>query len=207
MAKRILFQGDSITDAGRSRDHDMWGGAGYPTLIAAELGYLHPGTYEFFNRGIAGNRSIDVLARIETDIIDLKPDVLSLLVGVNDVGQDIKRAADASAGTYGIYLDLIISQVKKAIPDIRIILLEPFLLKGSETKKNWAALRKGVEKNAAIAKETAQKYNLEFVPLLQAFDDAAKRFKPSCWLVDGVHPTAAGSSLIAREWIKVFTKQ
>ncbi|MBQ9920892.1 MAG: lysophospholipase, partial [Clostridia bacterium] len=82
---RILFQGDSITDAGRARDNDINLGTGYPMLVKATLGFEEPGKYEFFNRGISGNRVVDLYARIKNDIINLKPDVMSILIGVNDV--------------------------------------------------------------------------------------------------------------------------
>ena len=82
---KILFQGDSITDAGRSRDNDQYIGTGYPLLVKSELGYKFPGKYEFINRGISGNRIVDLYARIKADIINIKPDVMSILIGVNDV--------------------------------------------------------------------------------------------------------------------------
>lgn len=87
--KRILFQGDSITDAGRSRENDEWKGRGYATLVSAKLGFDEPNQYEFFNRGIGGNRSVDLLARIKSDVINLKPDVMSILIGVNDVWHEV----------------------------------------------------------------------------------------------------------------------
>ncbi len=86
---RILFQGDSITDAGRSRTDDVPVGVGYPLLVKAALGFENPGKYEFFNRGISGDRIVDVYARIKSDIINLKPDVMSILIGVNDVWHEL----------------------------------------------------------------------------------------------------------------------
>ena len=83
--KRILFQGDSITDACRSRESDDWKGMGYPTFVSGKLGYEFPNEYEFLNRGVSGNRSIDLIARIKEDMINLKPDIMSILIGVNDV--------------------------------------------------------------------------------------------------------------------------
>ena len=86
--KTILFQGDSITDAGRNRENDANLGVGYPTLIKGELGFEEPGEFCFLNRGIGGNRIVDLYARIKMDIINLKPDVMSILIGVNDVWHD-----------------------------------------------------------------------------------------------------------------------
>ena len=88
---KILFQGDSITDSNRAKDEkwaEKYQGSGYPVLVAAELGYRHPEKYCFMNRGISGNRVVDLLARVKCDLINLKPDVVSILIGVNDAWHD-----------------------------------------------------------------------------------------------------------------------
>ena len=82
MVKRILFQGDSITDCKRIREDNISMGVGYANMVKAELGYEYPEKYEFINRGIGGNRIVDVYARIKSDIINLQPDYMSLLIGV-----------------------------------------------------------------------------------------------------------------------------
>ena len=89
MAKRILFQGDSITDCSRSRSDLTEMGGGYPRLVKAALGMDHPGEYEFINRGISGNRIVDLYARIKADFINLKPDYASIYIGVNDAWHEI----------------------------------------------------------------------------------------------------------------------
>ena len=205
MAKtKILFQGDSITDATRWRESDQYRGSGYATIVAARLGYDHPGKYEFINRGISGNRVVDLLARIKCDIINLKPDVMSILIGVNDVWHELGEQNGVDADMYEEYYRLLIKQIKKALPDIRIIILEPFVLKGEATAEKWEQFRTGVEKRAELSKRIAAEFGLEFVPLMNKFDEAAKLAPPEYWLMDGVHPTAAGHELIAREWIKTF---
>ena len=98
--KRILFQGDSITDANRSRENEAWKGEGYPTLITAKLGFEHPNEYEFINRGISGNRVVDLLARVKSDMINLKPDYMSILIGVNDVWHELEYSNGVSAERY-----------------------------------------------------------------------------------------------------------
>lgn len=206
MAVRILFQGDSITDAGRSREEDFLSGSGYPTLVAAELGYKKPGKYEFLNRGISGNRSVDILARMREDIINLKPDVMSILVGVNDVWHELSVGNGVDAISYEAYYNLLIEQIKTALPDIRIMILEPFVLKGSATEEQWSKFRSEVEKRAEISQRTAKNFGLDFIPLQKKFNEASRSTFPELWLVDGVHPTAAGHELIAREWIKTFEK-
>lgn len=204
--KRILFQGDSITDAGRSRENDEWKGRGYATLVSAKLGFDEPNQYEFFNRGIGGNRSVDLLARIKSDIINLKPDMMSILIGVNDVWHELDFQNGVDAETYEIYYNMIIEQTKKALPNIEIMILEPFVLKGSATTALWDRFRPEVEKRATAAKHIAEKYNLPFIPLMEKFDRATQLAPSEYWLADGVHPTSAGHELIAREWIKEYQK-
>lgn len=204
---KILFQGDSITDAGRSRESVQHRGSGYPTLVSAKLGYDHPGKYEFINRGISGNRVVDLLARIKCDIINLEPDVMSILIGINDVWHELGMQNGVDADIYEEYYRLLIRQIKKALPDIRIIILEPFVLKGDATAEKWEQFRDGAEKRAQISKKIADEFGLDFVPLMKKFDEAVRLAPPEYWLIDGVHPTAAGHELIAREWINAFEKE
>ena len=103
--KRILFQGDSITDMYRVRDLDHYAGCGYATLVSAQLGYENPGEYTFINRGIGGDRSIDILARIKKDAINLKPDYMSIFVGVNDAWAEIDTGNGGKGGTAGYKAD------------------------------------------------------------------------------------------------------
>lgn len=202
--KRILFQGDSITDAGRSRENDEWKGIGYATLVSAQLGFDEPNQYEFFNRGISGNRSIDLLARIKNDVINLKPDIMSILIGVNDVWHEFDFQNGIDTEKYETYYDMIVSQAKEALPNIKIMILEPFVLKGTATEELWDSFRPEVEKRAAASKRVAEKHGLPFIPLMEKFDKAALLAPSKYWLADGVHPTSAGHELIAREWIREF---
>ena len=213
MSKVILFQGDSITDALRSRDNDQFAGNGYPTLVKAKLGYDEPGKYTVLNRGISGNRVVDLYARIKIDLINLKPDVLSILIGVNDVWheEEIKNGVDA-AKFERIY-DMLLDEVQEALPGIRLIILEPFVLHGKATENTpehptrWEYFRDETPLRAAAAKRVAEKHGAAFVPLQHLFDEACKLAEPAYWLHDGVHPTAMGHELIAREWLKAFHQQ
>ena len=135
--KKILFQGDSITDTGRSREVENHLGNGYPRLVSASLGFENPGEYEFLNRGISGNRIVDIYARIKKDLINLKPDVMSLLIGINDVWHEVGEQNGVDADKFFNVYSLIIEEVKAALPDIKIMILEPFVLKGCSTVDNW----------------------------------------------------------------------
>jgi len=202
---RILFQGDSITDAGRDRENDVNVGIGYPLLVKASLGFEEPGKYEFFNRGVSGNRIVNVYARIKKDIINIKPDVMSILIGVNDVWHEFKESPNGvSADKYYKIYDMLIEEVKSALPHIKIMIMEPFLLKACATEDKWDCFSSEVKKRAEMAKKIAQKYDLPYVKLQDGFDELSKSIEGSYWLADGVHPTAMGHEYIKNEWLKTF---
>ena len=201
---KILFQGDSITDCGRNREDDMRMGEGYPLLVKGELGLDYPQEYEFINRGISGNRIIDVYARIKKDIINIKPDIMSILVGVNDVWHEVTEENGIDADKYFKIYCMLIEEVKEALPEIKIIIMEPFVLKGIATEENWEYFSTEVPKRAKLAEKVAQKYDLPFIKLQEEFDRAEKLCPSDYWLKDGVHPTIIGHELIKRKWIKTF---
>lgn len=208
--KTILFQGDSITDAGRDRETDWLSGSGYPTLVSSELGYDFPGEYKFVNRGVSGNRIVDVYARMKCDILNIAPDYMSLLIGVNDVWHEFSNHNGVDPEKFERIYSLLVEEMREKLPDCKLILLEPFVLPGGATADSpefpnkYRDFSARVKVNAEITKKTAEKYSLPFVALQKKFDDACKTAEPLYWLVDGVHPTAAGHELIKREWIKAF---
>ena len=202
---KILFQGDSVTDAGRARDSEVSMGGGYALLIKASLGFESPNKYEFVNKGVSGNRIVDVYARIRNDIINLKPDVMSILIGVNDVWHEFYESPNGVDPDkyYRIY-DMLIEEIKAALPDIKIMIMEPFVLKAGATEANWDCFSSEVKKRAEKAREIAQKYNLPFIALQNGFDKLSENIEASYWLRDGVHPTIMGHEYIKNEWIKAF---
>ena len=204
---RILFQGDSITDCYRVKEGDgldLRMGMGYAMLCQAELMCQEPNKYEVMNRGISGNRINDLYARIKKDIINLKPDVMSILIGVNDVWHEFGEQNGVDADKYFKIYSMLIEEVKEALPDIKIMILEPFCLKERGNDAYWDEFKVEVAKRGKMAKKVAEKFNLPFIPLQGKFDEAAKLAPNAYWLVDGVHPTAAGHFLIKNEWIKAF---
>lgn len=205
---KILFQGDSITDASRDRSDDTNLGRGYALLVEAELGYEVPEKYQFINRGIGGDRVLDIYTRMRTDILDIKPDVMSILIGVNDVWHGIaesdKEGIDAEK-YYTIY-DMLIEDIKRELPELKIMILEPFVLKGWATEEQLDTFNVEVRKRAVMAKKIAEKYNLPFIPLQEGFTELSKKAEESYWLYDGVHPTIKGHEYIKREWLKTFNK-
>ena len=205
--KKIVFQGDSITESNRAKDEKYqkeYTGSGYPTLIAADLGVRLIHEYEFVNRGISGNRVVDILARMKADIVNLQPDVVSILAGINDVLMQLLHGTGTDAGSYEKIYDVLLSEIKNQLPDVRLMILEPFVLKGQTTQDQWKEIRKETEKRAQICRKLALKYRADFVPLQQKFDEMYEKAPMGYWLFDGVHPTSAGHRLIADEWIKAF---
>ena len=152
--KKILFMGDSITDAGRTSVENENLGSGYSLLVTSQLAFEHPGEYEFVNRGINGNRIVDLIARVKKDMINLKPDVMSILIGVNDTWQEFDLQNGTETDKFEMYYNILIEQLKEALPELKIMILEPFVLKGTSTASNdkyedlYSLLRKGVEEKA-----------------------------------------------------------
>ena len=212
MAKRILFQGDSITDCGRNREQIGSMGTGYAFMVKGQLGAECPDEYEFINKGISGNRIVDVYARIKQDIINLKPDYMSLLVGVNDVWHELNWCNGVSAEKFEKIYDMLIGEVLEALPDLKIMLLAPFVLEASATTATeeepdrWDNFRTEVPLRAAAAERIAKKYGLPLITLQDKFDEACKQAPASYWLADGVHPTPMGHWIIKNEWLKAFHK-
>lgn len=210
--KTILFQGDSITDASRNREIPESLGQGYANIVAARLGYEFPNDYEFINRGVGGNRVVDVYARIKNDIINLKPDYMSILVGVNDVWHEITHQRGISEEKYEKIYTMLLEEVYEALPDIKIMILGPYVLEGPSTMSKeerpgrWEYFSYEVKLRVAAAKRVAEKFDIPFVTLQDKFDAATELTggDATLWAKDGVHPTPRGHELIARAWLEAF---
>ncbi len=215
--KTVLFQGDSITDCYRLRDNDKadednFLGMGYPTLVKGRLGLDNPNEYKFLNRAYSGDRIVDVYARHRRDIINHAPDYMSLLIGVNDVWHELDWKNGVNAERYEQFYRMLLDDLFTALPGLKVMLMEPFYLPGSATGSNEENLTRGdvfareVLLRAEIVKKVAEDYKLEFVPLQREISAAASIAGNSAILIDGVHPTAIGHEIIAREWMKHFEK-
>ena len=209
----ILFQGDSITDGERSKINDFRMGYGYPSLVAGHLGTTCPYEYKFYNRGISGNRVVDLYARIKVDMINLQPDYMSILVGINDVWHELNGHNGVDAEKFELVYGLMIEELLREIPKLKLMLLEPFVLPGSDTCSNdenpgrWEYFRSETDLRRAAVKRLAEKYDLVFVPLQERFNAAnAGAPEDGYWLYDGVHPTAAGHEQIKHAWLEGFEK-
>lgn len=202
--KTFVFQGDSITDAGRNRENDDYRGNGYPTLVAGRIGMDRPGEIRFLNRGVSGDRIVDINSRIKRDLINLAPDYVSILIGINDVWHEVGgRNGVDNEKFYRTYCE-ILEEVQRMCPGVKIFILEPFVLKAAATEGAWNVFDRETRMRAASAKKAAEAFGCVFVPLQEKFDAACELAEPSYWLHDGVHPTAMGHELIARELTAAF---
>lgn len=209
---KILFQGDSITDGNRykskasewDKNHQI--GHSYVYIVTGLLGMQYPERkFEFVNRGISGNTAGELAKRWQTDALDIAPDVLSVLVGVNDCVRAADRSVkDLSASEYEEHYRLILTQSREKNPDLKIILLEPFAYPETQTiGTSSPAIRRAIMKSEQkIVRRLAKEFDAVFVPLQEVFDEALKVREPEYWLWDGTHPTEAGHALIAREFLR-----
>ena len=202
--KTILFQGDSITDAGRNFQDDACMGYGYATMTAGKIAVDWPGQYQVINKGISGNRVVDVYARIKKDIINLNPSYMSILIGVNDVWHEFGERNGVDAVKFERVFDWLITELKEALPELKILILEPFVLKGPATEHVWEGFSSEVSLRAAACKRLAEKHGLIFVPLQEKLEALAAATSNTYVLGDGVHPTCAGHELISREVYNVY---
>ena len=205
---RILFYGDSITDAGRARDVDMASyklGHTYVTYAAGKLLERDPVGYEIYNRGISGNRIVDLYARIKSDCWNLKPDVISILIGINDIWHEIGGENGVDIERFEKVYRMLLSDTKKALPNVKFILCEPFVLSGSATEENFDRFLE-VKEYAKVVKKLAEEFRAELVLLQDKFDELGAKYGNDTLLLDGVHPSLAGGVVLANEWLKAFDK-
>ncbi|WP_339748995.1 SGNH/GDSL hydrolase family protein [uncultured Rubinisphaera sp.] len=204
----VLFQGDSITDAGRKKDKENQDtpnmqpgfGSGYAWMTAAALLTGPKGdTLTTYNRGISGNKVFQLADRWQADCLDLKPDVLSILIGVNDIWHYLNGKYDGTVEKYETDYRALLARTKEALPKVKFVICEPFVLKTGAVDEKWFPMFDGFREASA---RLAQENNAIFVPFQSMFDEAVKYAPPSHWAGDGVHPSAHGASLMASAWLR-----
>ena len=206
----FLFQGDSITDGNRGRNNDPNHimGHGYAFSIASRVGTDFPKkNLRFYNRGISGNKIADLNARWQKDALDIKPDVLSILVGVNDVEASMRQKETVVTEKFEETYRMLLNQTRAQLPECLFVVCEPFILPVGRVKDNWIEWKTEMQKIQSIVARLAKEYSAVFVPLQTVFDNAAARVTPEYWIWDGIHPTVAGHELITRQWLKQVGKK
>ncbi|KHL95753.1 GDSL family lipase [Paenibacillus sp. IHB B 3415] len=195
----ILFQGDSITDCGRNYADASSLGVGYALMAGARLGLQYPEkNLTFINRGISGNRAVDLQVRWDRDCLELKPTWVSIYIGVNDTWRWFDSGQETTAAEFeASYRDLI-ERTKQSL-DAKLVLVEPFVLPVPEDRKGW---RQDLDPKIHVVRELAREYGAVLVPLDGLFAAASVKAEPAFWAGDGVHPSPAGHALIAEAWMK-----
>ena len=201
----ILFQGDSITDTQRNRDfnqpnHGDALGRGYVNLIASTMLHRHP-THglKFFNRGISGNRVVDLYARWRSDAINLAPDVISILIGVNDTWHRFRANNGVEVARYAQVYRMLLEYTLEQLPTVQLVLCEPFVLPCGVVEPAW---QEEMAARQAVVKALSVEFGTHFVPFQAHFDQVANAPSPAYWLGDGVHPSPAGHHLMAEAWLE-----
>lgn len=202
---KILFLGDSITDCAKNAaaGSTLPIGQSYVMLTAARLGADNLGKYEFVNQGISGNRIVDVYARIKRDCWNHQPDLISILIGVNDVWHEINHQNGVEADRFEKMYDALLSDTRAKLPNVKFMLLEPFVLPGGATNAHWEEFRAETAIRGEIVERLAKKYDAVYIPLQERLDKAAGEH-PEWITPDGVHPSPAGHQIIADAWLAAF---
>lgn len=207
----FLFQGDSITDGnrGRNTDPNHIMGHGYAFAIASRVGADFPEAgFVFYNRGISGNKIPDLEKRWQTDTLDLKPDVLSMLLGINDTAAEVNKANDAkTVRQFEEGYRKLLQQCREEKPDVLFVLGLPFVYPVGKRKDQWQEWKNGTEQRAQVVRKLAAEFNAVVIDYPAVFDKAIQKAPAEYWIWDGVHPTVFGHELMAREWIKQAGKK
>ena len=205
----ILFQGDSITDGLREKNKDRaWDlnhqmGHGYAFLVNARWGAQYPERhFAFINRGISGNRIADLYGRWQEDAVNLRPDVLSILVGVNDVGYTMWEQSGSGPERFGRIYQLLLDEARAANPALLPVLMEPFVMPVGDRKdtyQDWLSLLQPLQKQTRLI---AERNGAIFIPLQERFNALCEVREASYWVWDGIHPTVSGHQVIADAWME-----
>ena len=204
----ILFQGDSITDAGRNREEPSANnnralGNGYALLAAAQLLHQHSTQQiSVYNRGISGNKVYQLAERWDADCLKLKPSILSILIGVNDYWHTLSSGYNGTVETYRNDYKKLLDNTLSALPNVKLIIGEPFAINGVKAVTDaWYPAFDGYRQAAS---DIATEYNAVFIPYQHVFDKVIQQVPPAYWTSDGVHTTLAGAQLMAETWLNTI---
>lgn len=198
---KILFQGDSVTDAGRDRSnpHDL--GEGYPHYASAMLQDSFPDIqFDFINLGISGNRTEHLVSRLKSDFVDIQPDIVSIMIGINDVWHHYSHGIETTDAAFEENLRTVLETVRTQTK-AKILLIQPFLLENGEDKR---ILRAELDRKQAIIKKLSNRYADAYLPMDEVFRDGMIE-EPSYYSADGVHPTPDGAFYIGEAYLGAIT--
>ena len=197
----ILFQGDSITDSGRNYKKDENLGTGYVMMAALWFSAMYPEMeVKVLNRGINGNRIRDLRNRWQKDTLNLRPDIVSILVGINDTLGKYFWGSPTSAADFENDYRIILRQTCDNLK-AKIVLLEPFSI---IVTKDQLKLREDLNPKIEVVRKLSEEFETLLIPLDKIFDEAVKKREAQFWSQDGIHPTPVGHALIAQSWLKAL---
>jgi lysophospholipase L1-like esterase len=202
----ILFQGDSITDSERDKADQGYNtskilGTGYAMLAAARLIEKYASlNLKIYNRGINGEKVFQLADRWDKDCLNIKPDILSILIGVNDFGHKLNGSYNGTIEIYKSDFRALLERTMKTLPNVRLIIGEPFGVPGIKfVDERWYPAFYDYQQ---AAKDIAFSFGAAFIPYQRIFDQAQKQRPGVYWTEDGVHPTLAGAQLMAQAWLE-----
>lgn len=204
----ILFQGDSITDGGRRKDryyaNDSGGmGGGYVNMLVGDLLKSYPGKgFKIYNRGISGHKVFQLDNRWNEDCLQLQPDVLSLMIGVNDFWHTLTHNYKGTIDVYKNDLIALLDRTLESNSDLKMIIGEPFAVKGGRAVSEF--FDGTFDEYRFASKEVAEQFGAAFLPYHSIFENAAAVGGSEHWCPDGVHPSLAGCALMADAWMEAF---
>ncbi|MBQ7378325.1 MAG: SGNH/GDSL hydrolase family protein [Clostridia bacterium] len=197
---KILFQGDSVTDAGRDRSQSSDMGFGYPKYASAMLEDAFPDIdFAFENLGISGNRTEDLIARMQSDFIEIQPDIVSIMIGINDVWHHYSHGIETANEQFERNYTTLLEEIKQKT-NAKIMIIQPFLIDVPDKQE----LKAELAEKQAIVKALAEKYADVYLPMHELFlaDEAEDK---TVYAADGVHPTEDGACLIAQNYLEAIT--
>lgn len=202
--KTILFQGDSITDCGRDKSDPASLGEGYAMLVARALEERYPGQFRFVNRGVSGDKVTQLSDRRQADIFDVKPDFMSILIGVNDVWHELTGARGVDVETYMEVYDRLLGEIRTRLPGVKLMLMEPFINEGTVTGKDIETFEGEMAMRSEVVQLLCAKHDVFFLPLQFDLYELEEQHPAGFWTLDGVHPTLNFHQYMADKWVRAF---
>lgn len=202
--KTILFMGDSITACHRDRNDPAGMGEGYAMLAARSLEKKYPGQFRFVNRGVSGDKVTDIYERRQADMFDVKPDFMSILVGVNDVWHELKNGQGVDIDTYMQVYDNLLREIREKLPNTKLMLMEPFVNEGEATRDDIEFFEGELAMRSEVVQMLCARHDVFFLPLQFDLYELEEQHPAGHWTLDGVHPTLNFHEYMAQKWVRAF---